>query len=107
AAAQVVLQRKAEADYPALHWTKRNRILVLLFGHSDARGFQQWKEAARSVRKGETACYILAPTFRKVEAEGDDEEPARALSGFVTVPVFGYLQTDGEPLDYEPEGAAA
>jgi hypothetical protein len=107
-AAQVLIHRRAEADYPASHWTLRNRILIALQGHYDARGFQQWKAVGRSVRKGERATFILAPRFRKVEAEDNgDEESERELSGFLAVPVFGYIQTEGEPLDFESEEVAA
>lgn len=112
AAAQVVLHARSDSDYPARHWSRRNRFLAALRGHTDARGFQQWKEVGRSVRKGERAVFILAPTFHRIEDPEDvqeGEEPGTlALAGFVPVAVFGFIQTEGEPLASEsPEAAAA
>lgn len=107
ALAQVFIHR--DMDCPAQKWSWRNRLLAALHGHYDARGFRQWKQAGRSVRKGSKAFYILAPWT--VKAKEDD--PANGIKagdsiviGFLSVPVFGYSQTEGEPLPGAEEEAA-
>ncbi len=94
---------------PCTRWSRRNRFIVALRGHSDARGFRQWGEVGRHVRAGERAFFILGPcvsrkTKEKNEIPSDDPELATEevenlrVSGFRAIAVFGYDQTDGEPL---------
>jgi len=99
ALAQLFIHRKVEV--PSRAWTWTNRLIALRRGHVYAAGFRQWKEIGRSVKKGEHAFHILAP--RIVRAKEDDEkrgvrEGDLMTLGFLAVPVFGYLQTEGEPL---------
>jgi hypothetical protein len=83
---------------------------MLLAGTSDARGFRQWQEVGRSVRKGAKALYILGPVKKRVMRKvsdglpGQNEEFADILLGFMPVPVFRYEDTDGQDLPvYEPK----
>ena len=75
---------------------------------SRVAGYRAWQELGRQVRKGETAIYIFAPSFRKRrkqarpedeagEVDGEDEA-ARVLAYFVPVPVFDVSQTEGADL---------
>lgn len=88
-------------DSPTRTWSWRNRLVVALRGEKDARGFRQWKRVGRSVKRGERAFHILGPIQRKIEeideATGETQE-SHIVTGFVTIPVFGYSQTEGEPL---------
>jgi hypothetical protein len=64
-------------------------LLVALAGHSDARGYRQWQDVGRHVKKGERAFGILAPLTRKVsETDGDSRETKErvAVYGFRYVP---------------------
>lgn len=92
---------RAEPPRPADSWSLSNRLLVIAGGTDDARGFRQWKEVGRRVRKGAKALYILAPIHvRRTEADaetGADVEDA-ILVGFRCVPVFRVEETDGDPL---------
>lgn len=90
-------------DIPSNKWSFLNRLLVAIHGTQDARGFRQWKEAGRHVKKGAKALYITAPSMRKRKEtdEAGEEKEVAALTGFVPVPVFRVEDTDGEPLDYE------
>ena len=94
-------------DLPSSRWSFLNRIQMMLSGTADARGFRQWKEVNRYVRKGAKAIYILVPRIVKqvIEAEEAEEvgesEEKEILTGFMTRPVFKVEDTDGEPLDYE------
>jgi hypothetical protein len=98
-------------DSPCSRWSWRNRLIVALRGHSDARGFRQWQEVGRQVRAGEHALHILGPCRVPDRSDGDPEpdsesEPGTRLIGFRSIPVFGYSQTEGEPLP-ELERASA
>ena len=46
-------------ECPSNKWSLSNRLLMLLAGTGDARGFRQWKEAGRHVKKGSRCFYIL------------------------------------------------
>lgn len=86
-------------NIPAAKWSLLNRTLMFLAGTQDARGYRQWQEAGRQVKKGAKAFLILAPRFRK-KIEEEDEEGV-ILTGFLSVPVFRLEDTEGAPLDYE------
>lgn len=99
ALAQLFIRNQIEV--PSQHWTWTNRLIALQRSHVYAAGFRQWLEIGRSVRKGEQAFHILAP--RVLVAKEDDEKEGvkkgdRQMVGFLPVPVFGYFQTEGDPL---------
>ena len=50
---------------PASRWSLLNRTLMFISGTNDARGFRQWKEVGRYVKKGSQSFTILAPRFIK------------------------------------------
>lgn len=60
------------------------------------KGFQQWKQLNRSVRKGEKSIKIYAPLIKTIE--DDAGEKKRVVFGFRVVSVFDVAQTDGEEL---------
>lgn len=101
--------RKNEGDtIPADGWSFANRVLATLQGSSDARGFNQWKQVGRSVKRGSKAIHIFAPTTRKVtETDTNGEETSRiVVTGFRPIPVFRVEDTEGEPLPsfgYKPK----
>jgi hypothetical protein len=73
---------------------------MFLSGTHDARGFLQWQEVKRFVRKGSKAIYILVPYISKsIDQESGDPKPI--LKGFMGKAVFRVEDTDGEPLPYE------
>ena len=92
-------------DVPSNSWSLSNRIIMALNGTSDSRGFNQWKDVNRHVKKGAKAFHILAPWLANKRAkEDDDEKPvhiSKVLRGFLAVPVFRAEDTDGEPLNYQ------
>jgi hypothetical protein len=88
-------------DIPADKWSFLNRLLMYCNNTDDARGFNQWKQAGRYIKKGSHAFYILAPMFKKVTDGKALELCAREkqiLSGFRAIPVFRFEDTDGAPL---------
>ncbi|WP_176551076.1 ArdC-like ssDNA-binding domain-containing protein [Bacillus sp. AFS040349] len=60
--------------------------------------FKRWNELGRNVKKGQQALRIFAPRFIKAEEEDCSSKEDYKLVGFVTVPVFDYSQTEGDPL---------
>jgi len=102
AIARTVLHRQA-TDAPSSTWSMGNILLMLMSGTDDARGFDQWKQVGRTVKKGAKAFYILGPKLRKVT--DDQGEEKRVITGFVSIPVFRYDDTDGAEIarpDYAP-----
>jgi len=86
---------------PCRKWSWSNQMLTALAGYDDARGFRQWQEVDRHVRKGEHGFPILCPVTKKVsrtDPETGETSEGMAVVGFTSTTVFGYEQTDGEPL---------
>ena len=125
-----VPQALAHATYPRLNvpssrWSFRNRLLMLLSGTEDARGFRQWREVGRSVTKGAKAVWILAPVCREeilcpgcgkrlfltphetlevcplCDGSLADASRKRLLLRFRAIPVFRREDTEGAPLEDE------
>ena len=72
------------AHIPSENWSLCNRLLMVIAGTIDARGYGQWKEADRYVKKGTKAIYIVVPYIKHKEI--DDEETNR-ITGFGLQPV--------------------
>lgn len=91
---------------PSSKWSLGNILLMFLAGTTDARGFRQWQEVNRHVKKGVHAFYILAPMIKKKtvkDEETGEEKEEEFLVGFKGVPVFRIEDTEGEPLpEYKP-----
>ena len=85
-------------DLPSTRWSILNRTIMLINGTCDARGFRQWQQVKRFVKKGAKALHILIPLTKKVERDGK-EKPT--VYGFGCQAVFRVEDTDGEPLEYE------
>jgi hypothetical protein len=86
-------------NLPSSKWSLLNHLLMIYSGTKDARGFKQWKEVNRHVKKGAKAIHILVPNFKKEKNEEDVEE--LKLKGFMTANVFRVEDTEGEALDYQ------
>lgn len=88
-------------NIPSSHWSFRNKFFMILSGTTDARGFRQWNQVGRTVKRGAKAIYILVPYLMKQVTP--DEEEKFYLKGFLAKPVFRVEDTEGEPLDYEKD----
>jgi hypothetical protein len=88
-------------DLPSAKWSLLNRMLVFMSGTADARGYGQWLEVNRYVKKGARAIYILVPRF--VRSENEDGETEEKLKGFLPKPVFRVEDTEGQPLSYQQQ----
>lgn len=69
---------KRRDNVPMREWSWHNQLLCILAGCVDARGFRQWEEAGRHVKKGEHArTAILVPCLKSEtvkDANGQDAE---------------------------------
>lgn len=111
-AMRTVIMTRKDDDRPCMRWSLLNRIMVLLHETTDARGYRQWQEDGRQVKKGAKAFHIFAPHYKKVtkkeldlETGAEKEVDKTILVGWILVPVFRLEDTEGESLDtvsYEP-----
>lgn len=102
-AAKVLIRRiGGDTGRPFDRWSFHNQILCILQGSEDARGYRQWEQVNRHVKKGAKAIGILAPRLKTAEDEQTKEKKS-VLVGFLSIPVFRIEDTEGEPLpDYSP-----
>ena len=85
-------------DLPSSKWSILNRTIMFLSGTMDGRGYRQWHEVNRYVKKGSKAFYILVPYIKKTDTDAGEQE---RLYGFGCKPVFKVEDTEGEDLDYQ------
>jgi len=64
----------------------------------DARGYRQWQQVDRWVKRGSKCLYILVPYVKRVDENGEESQ---VLIGFGTKAVFRVEDTDGEALEYK------
>ncbi len=111
-----VLRIQLDTSAPASKWSLSNKVLAFIqAGELDCRGFRQWEQAGRHVKKGSTAIYILRPRlakFTRLEAKETKED--LVCVGFATLPVFAASETDGNeaiqsyaPVELPPLSAVA
>lgn len=89
-----VARIKLDEAAPSSKWSLSNRILAFIQADElDCRGFKQWEQAGRKVKKGSKAVYIFRPhTIKKKDDEGEEK---RVCIGFSAVPVFAASSTEG------------
>jgi hypothetical protein len=51
-------------DIPSARWSLLNRTIMFLSGTKDGRGYRQWQEVDRHVRKNSKAIFILVPSSK-------------------------------------------
>lgn len=86
-------------NIPSAKWSLMNHLIMFFSGTTDARGYRQWLEVNRHVKKGAKSFNILVPCFKKQKDTQDNE--VVALIGFTSGSVFRLEDTDGELLDYQ------
>ncbi len=96
---------KKIGNRPSDSWSFANKVLMLMSGTNDARGYRQWQSVGRQVCKGSKAIYILGPSMRKVkETETAPDGTTKEIEtercvGFRAIPVFKHEDTAGKELD--------
>ena len=87
-------------NVPCSKWSFNNQLICYLEGTMDARGFKQWKQVGRYIKKGSKAMYILVPLIKKGEDDVTGEHTT-FVYGFRTTPVFAIEDTKGDALPDE------
>ncbi len=94
------------SDAPSANWSAGNQALMIAGKTFDARGYRQWQDVGRQVKKGAKALYICRPNTvtRTIEDEKTGDEVRRTfVTGFAFTPVFRVEDTEGAPLPaYDP-----
>lgn len=102
---EVIRLRRDKNDTPFGAWSLSNQLLAFMqTGETDCRGFRQWEQVGRKVKKGAKAAYILGPLMRKITDQTTGEE-RMLLYGFRGISVFPLSMTEGDELveaDYKP-----
>lgn len=88
------------ANIPSSKWSLLNHLVMCIHQTEDARGFRQWHEVQRYVKKGSKSFQILVPCFRK-ETDEKTKGYVSRLVGFTTANVFRVEDTVGRGLDYK------
>ena len=61
-------------NIPSAKWSLLNQLLMIFSGTSDARGYRQWKQANRYVKKGSKAIQIIVPWIKsKTDDQGEEQ----------------------------------
>jgi hypothetical protein len=95
----VALATFPTVNSPMHKWSLMNQLICYISESNDVRGYNQWKEVKRFVKKGAKSVHILVPWMKSKEEDNGDKKSF--LAGFMTAPVFRVEDTDGEPLDYQ------
>jgi hypothetical protein len=66
ALSRTIINRMKGDGRPSDKWSITNQMIMRLSGTDDARGFRQWQQVKRSVKKGARAIYIFAPIITKM-----------------------------------------
>lgn len=113
----IIRKNAAEIPVPFDSYSLTNKLIAVFIGKThDCRGYKQWSEVNRHVKKGGKSFRILAPLTRKVEEDGDvagEKVIKTIVYGFKAVPVFADHQTEPDDpendqlyrFDYTPEPA--
>jgi hypothetical protein len=97
-------------NLPMRKWSWQNQLLCALAGCSDARGFRQWEQVKRRVKKGgKASTFILCPCTKPVTTTDDDGETQtiQRVYGFRAQAVFDVSQTEGQPLPPQMDAATS
>ena len=106
-----VIHKQKGDVIPSCAWSFGNILLAIAQGatNADARGFKQWQQVNRQVKKGAKAIHIFAPMKHKIketdEMAGEEIEKI-VITGFKPIPVFRVDDTEGDSLpafDYSPK----
>jgi hypothetical protein len=93
---------KTQRGYPSDSWSFLNRLIMVCSGTEDARGFRQWNQSGRKLKKVTKALYIMVPGLVKTNTkttneEGEEEDEKRRI--YMSKPVYRFEDTTGTPRE--------
>lgn len=71
----VIADKTGHAVKPSDKWSLGNWLLMIVAGTGDARGFNQWQEVGRHVKKGAKAILYPCPLDQKEAGEAHGDQP--------------------------------
>jgi hypothetical protein len=89
---------------PGDKWSFLNRVLMYHNETDNARGFRQWQQVGRYVKKGSKTFYIIGPVTMKIIEKKSLESGEKVRiekqvhAGFKAIPVFRFEDTEGETI---------
>jgi len=95
---RTVIRKASGQEVPSDNWSLFNFLIMLTNGTEDARGYKQWQQVGRHVKKGAKAFCILGPKMITKENE-ETGEKEKICVGFVGINVFRYEDTEGAELE--------
>lgn len=113
----IIRKNEAEIPVPFDSYSLTNKMIAVFVGQThDCRGYKQWSDVKRHVKKGGKSFRILAPLTRKIEEQNEvtgEKLTKTIVYGFKAVPVFADHQTEPDDpendqlyrFDYTPEPA--
>lgn len=99
-----VARIRIDPNAPAFKWSLSNRVLAFVQSEElDCRGFRQWQQVGRNIKKGSKAVYIVRPHTVKRKDEEEEKDEVICV-GFSYIPVFAASCTEGDNSlpGYEP-----
>jgi len=99
---RAVFTAPAGFERPCDKWSFMNRIFMMCAGTDDARGYKQWQQVGRQVKKDTHAFSIFGPLIKKIEDKETGEDKV-LLYGFKSIPVFRYEDTEGADIPQAPK----
>jgi len=106
AALATAFVRPPATGSPMVRWSWRNRLIAALQGHRTHEASASGRPPAGRSSAGSALSTSSAPAPSKAkaaDAERGSEEGDTRLIGFRALPVFGYEQTEGDPLPWAEE----
>lgn len=98
--AEVISRKLFMTNSPCQKWSFRNLAIVQMHNSFDCRGYKQWQEVGRQVKKGCHAVKILSPKMKTIVVEENGKEVKKKICyGFRPINVFRYEDTEGEALE--------
>mgnify|MGYP003973971591 FL=1 len=89
-----VVRIEIDQSAPAMKWSLSNKILAFAQAEElDCRGFRQWQNMGRQIKKGSGATYIFRPHTIKSTTKDEEEN---ICVGFSPVAVFPASCTSGD-----------
>lgn len=91
-----VARIKLTSGAPANNWSLSNKVLAFVQAEElDCRGFRQWQQVGRTIKKGSKAVYIVRPHTIKKKSEDENKDEVICV-GFSHIPVFPASCTEGK-----------
>ena len=81
--AMSIIHKHSGDNIPSDSWSHANRLLMAAQDTSDARGFRQWQQVNRQVKKGAKAIHIFSPIMKNLTETNKTGEEVKKIFSLV------------------------